>query len=338
VTADDAIVQYLETGVLDDAAWAALTEPDRQRVEAELPELDRLRTELADAGTWDEPIPTLEGLILASLMAEPAPVVAPTTPPVAPVAPVAPPVAVLRGLGPVPPTDPAGDAGSGSVVTLADARTRRSRVVAVGAVIVAAAAVVVAVIGFSSRPPRPPDESATLAAPVALTTSSVLADDGSEFVLTSTDLQPGASGRVRLRETGSGVQVRLDAAGLPRRDNGQFYQAWVKTERGLVPIGTFHSGDAVVLWSGVDIDELTAVTITLEDNDGNQESSGRRVLVATISPRGTGTTSGTGSGTSTAPGTSTAGRTEAPAGTTPGSASPGGSPATGPATGPATSR
>ena len=49
-----------------------------------------------------------------------------------------------------------------------------------------------------------------------------------------------------------GWQVTLHAKGLPRLDNGQFYQAWLKNKAGiLVPIGTFNQPNDVILWSGV---------------------------------------------------------------------------------------
>ena len=184
-----------------------------------------------------------------------------------------------------PTPHPPGAAGpSDSIVALADARARRARALAVVASVVAAAAVVVAVVGFASRPPATTSESAS--GPTGTTT--VRASDrrtigpGVEAPLNATDLVPGAAGTVRLDETDSGVWIRMDASGLPRRDDGAFYQAWVKTPQGLVPIGTFHTGDDVVLWSGIPIADTDAVTVTLEENDGNQESSGQRVLVATI--------------------------------------------------------
>ena len=103
-----------------------------------------------------------------------------------------------------------------------------------------------------------------------------------EITLTATDLLPGASGRAQLKETASGVRIWIDAPGLPRRDGGDFYQAWLRGEQGLVPIGTFHSGENVTLWAGVDMDEFPTLTITEEAADGNQESSGRRVLVGRL--------------------------------------------------------
>ena len=49
----------------------------------------------------------------------------------------------------------------------------------------------------------------------------------------------------------SGWRIELDATGLPRLDNGRFYQAWLRNAAGvLVPIGTFNEGQNVTLWAG----------------------------------------------------------------------------------------
>ena len=50
----------------------------------------------------------------------------------------------------------------------------------------------------------------------------------------------------------------------------------------LVPIGTFNEPDDVVLWAGVSPRRFSTLTVTEEQADGDQASSGRRVLVGTI--------------------------------------------------------
>src|SRR6478736_1219673 len=97
-----------------------------------------------------------------------------------------------------------------------------------------------------------------------------------------TDLAPNASGSAVMIKTDSGWKIELNVTGLPRLDNGRFYQGWLRNADGvLVPIGTFNEGTDVVLWSGVSPDAFPTMTITQEAADGNQDSSGQRVLVGT---------------------------------------------------------
>ena len=101
--------------------------------------------------------------------------------------------------------------------------------------------------------------------------------------LAATDLAPGASGNATLTKTSSGWRIELDATGLPRLDKGRFYEAWLKNPAGvLVPVGTFNEGRKVTLWAGVSPETFTSLSVTREDADGNQASSGRKVLVAKI--------------------------------------------------------
>jgi anti-sigma-K factor RskA len=101
--------------------------------------------------------------------------------------------------------------------------------------------------------------------------------------LAATGLAPGASGNATLTKTSSGWRIELDATGLPRLDNGRFYEAWLKNPAGvLVPVGTFNEGRKVTLWAGVSPEAFTALSVTREEADGNQASSGRKVLVAKI--------------------------------------------------------
>jgi hypothetical protein len=98
--------------------------------------------------------------------------------------------------------------------------------------------------------------------------------------LRGTDLAPDASGEVTLTRTVSGWKIELHATGLPRRADGEFYEAWMKDANGqLVPIGTFNEGHDVVLWAGVPPTAFPTLTVTRELADGNQASSGRVVLI-----------------------------------------------------------
>jgi anti-sigma-K factor RskA len=101
--------------------------------------------------------------------------------------------------------------------------------------------------------------------------------------LAATGLAPGASAEATLMKTSSGWRIELDATGLPRLDKGRFYEAWLRNPAGvLVPLGTFNEGRKVTLWAGVSPETFTTLTVTREEADGDQASSGRKVLVGTV--------------------------------------------------------
>ena len=101
--------------------------------------------------------------------------------------------------------------------------------------------------------------------------------------LAATGLSPGAGGDATLTKTTSGWRIELDATGLPRLDDGRFYEAWLRNRAGvLVPVGTFNEGRKVTLWAGVSPKAFTTLTVTREEADGNQASSGRKVLVGRV--------------------------------------------------------
>lgn len=96
---------------------------------------------------------------------------------------------------------------------------------------------------------------------------------------------PGPSGSATLTRTDSGWEAVLDAEGLPRLDNGRYYQAWLRGPDGtLVPLGSFNEGGRIVLWAGVSPIDFPGFTVTVEAADGNQASSGQRVLAGTVDP------------------------------------------------------
>jgi anti-sigma-K factor RskA len=108
--------------------------------------------------------------------------------------------------------------------------------------------------------------------------------DGDQFhaALAPTDLVPAASGEATLTKTSSGWRIELDATGLPRLEGGRFYEAWLRNPEGvLVPIGTFNESRQVTLWAGVSPKEFPTLTVTRELADGDQGSSGEKVLVGT---------------------------------------------------------
>jgi hypothetical protein len=101
--------------------------------------------------------------------------------------------------------------------------------------------------------------------------------------LAGTALAPGARGEATLVKTSSGWRIELDATRLPRLEKGRFYEAWLRNPEGvLVPIGTFNEGRKVTLWAGVSPRHFTTLTVTREQADGDQASSGEKVLVGTV--------------------------------------------------------
>jgi len=105
--------------------------------------------------------------------------------------------------------------------------------------------------------------------------------------LSATGLEPGVAGDANFYKKESGWRIELDATSLPRLADGRFYQAWLKNAAGvLVPVGSFNEGKKVVLWAGVSPQQFTTFSITRERADGNQASSGEKVLVGPVAESG----------------------------------------------------
>ena len=97
--------------------------------------------------------------------------------------------------------------------------------------------------------------------------------------LSGTQLAPDATGEVTLTKTAGGWKIQLDATNLPRRDNGAYYEAWLKNDAGvLVPVGTFNEPVDVVLWSGVPPTSHPLFTVTRQLANGDPASTGQVVL------------------------------------------------------------
>jgi hypothetical protein len=212
-------------------------------------DLDELRALLADPGLWDEPAPALEDAVVGAVLSASrnAPARGVTPPPPSAVTPA-----------PVRSTE-----STSNVIPIARAR-RWTRPVA----LLGAAAAVIAVV-------------------VAATLLTGAQDETESFSMTlePTEALPSAEGSATLERTDSGWRIELDATGLPRLDEGLFYQAWLRNEAGtLVPIGTFNEGSDVVLWAGVSPLVYPTLTVTRESDDNDQQSSGDRVLVGTLAP------------------------------------------------------
>ena len=133
-------------------------------------------------------------------------------------------------------------------------------------------------------PRRPVLVAAAASAAVAVAVGVVVVSSGTSgerfhATLAATDLLPGAAGDATLVKTSSGWRIELNATGLPRLAGGRFYEAWLRNSAGvLVPVGTFNEGRKVTLWAGVPPTRFTTLTVTRERADGDQASSGEKVL------------------------------------------------------------
>jgi hypothetical protein len=206
-------------------------------------DLDELRELLADEALWAVPPTGLEDSIVAAIAGEAAERPAVAAPAVA--APTTP---------PPPPT-------AGNVTSLATHRARRMR-----RYVAAAAAVIVLAVGG-----------------VFVATRDRDSDYGTAVALQPGQFGPGAGGTAHVKRFDSGWRILLDATGLPRLDDGEFYEAWLRSADGvLVPIGTFNEGADVVLWAGVSPVDFSTLTVTKESADGKQDSSKQLVLSGTI--------------------------------------------------------
>lgn len=149
----------------------------------------------------------------------------------------------------------------GVVVSMFSSRRVRTAVLGSAAALAMLFGGIVVLSALSGNP-----EEEDFSAPLVPT--GVIADVGGEVEVTSLD---------------SGLRIELDAPSLPRRANGEFYEGWLRLDDGrLVPIGTFHEGDGVTLWAGIELDKVVGMTITLEEavaaDSAEQASSGRVVL------------------------------------------------------------
>jgi hypothetical protein len=138
------------------------------------------------------------------------------------------------------------------------------------------------------RTPRRLALAGVAAAAVAAAAIAVVVGSGShgarfQAALGPTPLLPAAHGEATLTRTPSGWRIHLHATGLPRLAGDRFYEAWLRSSAGvLVPIGTFNDGRDVTLWAGVSPASYTVLTVTREQADGDQASSGEKVLAGRV--------------------------------------------------------
>ena len=121
---------------------------------------------------------------------------------------------------------------------------------------------------------------------VALLSFGVLrtiTDPSDALALTATGAVPEAGGELRGEQIGDNLKVELDAWGLPRPENGGYYEMWyAEADGGRVSCGTFtvqQDGSATVSMSApVTSVAYPEVEVTREPNDGDPGSSGKVVL------------------------------------------------------------
>jgi hypothetical protein len=124
--------------------------------------------------------------------------------------------------------------------------------------------------------------AAVIAAGIGIGVTSGNGEHATTFsaALSGTSLAPGATGQATMTQTPAGWRITLHTSGLPRLDNGRFYEAWLKNAAGiLVPVGTFNQAGDITLWSGVPPTGFPVITVTRQRANGNPASSGQRVLV-----------------------------------------------------------
>jgi hypothetical protein len=139
------------------------------------------------------------------------------------------------------------------------------RLLLIGAPAIAALAIAIGVVVFGSGP----------------------SSERFHAALAATEQVPGARGEATLTKTASGWRIELDATGLPRLAGARFYEAWLRSPAGvLVPIGTFNESRKVTLWAGVSPKLFSTLTVTREQADGDQTSSGEKVLVGRVDTGG----------------------------------------------------
>ena len=107
------------------------------------------------------------------------------------------------------------------------------------------------------------------------------------LALTATGAAPQAGGELRGEQIGDNLKVELDAWGLPRPEDGGYYEMWyARADGGRVSCSTFtvqQDGSATVSMSApVSSVAYPEVEVTREPNDGDPGSSGKVVLTGSL--------------------------------------------------------
>jgi hypothetical protein len=125
---------------------------------------------------------------------------------------------------------------------------------------------------------------------VALLSSGVLrvaTGPSDALALTATSAAPQAGGELRGEQIGDNLKVELDAWGLPKPEDGGYYEMWyAKAGGGRISCGTFTvqpDGSANVSMSApVSSVAYPEIEITQEPDDGDPGSSGKVVLEGSL--------------------------------------------------------
>jgi anti-sigma-K factor RskA len=107
------------------------------------------------------------------------------------------------------------------------------------------------------------------------------------LALTATSAAPQAGGELRGEQIGDNLKVELDAWGLPKPEDGGYYEMWyAKAGGGRISCGTFTvqpDGSANVSMSApVSSVAYPEIEITQEPDDGDPGSSGKVVLEGSL--------------------------------------------------------
>ena len=107
------------------------------------------------------------------------------------------------------------------------------------------------------------------------------------LTLTATSAAPQAGGELQGEQIGDNLKVELDAWGLPKPEDGGYYEMWyARADGGRISCGTFTvppDGSATVSMSApVSSVAYPGVEVTQEPDDGDPGSSGKVVLKGSL--------------------------------------------------------
>jgi anti-sigma-K factor RskA len=114
-----------------------------------------------------------------------------------------------------------------------------------------------------------------------------VSDSSDSLALTATSAAPQAGGELRGERVGDNLRVELEAWGLPKQREGQYYEMWYAKEGGgRISCGTFRAqpggSTTVSLSAPASAVAYPKIEITLEPDDGDPGSSGEVVLKGSL--------------------------------------------------------